>query len=141
METKELKVKYRLAVEEAYYKGNVDALDEIYLSDVIIHQPPYPDIKGLREYKQAIIAARQAFSGIHFDWEETICEGDVMAIRATWHMKHTGISPKIPVSPTDKEVVMRGSLFFNLKKGKIVEVFEYKDYLGFLKQLGVVPQQ
>ena len=133
------KIKYRWAVEEAYYKGNVDAFDELYISDVIIHQPPFPDIEGLREYKQSIIATRQAFTDIHFDWEEMICEGDVMAIRSTWHMKHMGVSPKIPVSPTGKEVVMKGGLFFKLKKGKIIEVFEYKNYLGFLQQLGVVP--
>ena len=54
-------------------------------------------------------------------------------------MKHTGISTKIPVSPTGKEVVMKGGLFFSLNKGKIVEVFEYKNYLGYLQQLGVVP--
>jgi predicted ester cyclase len=54
-------------------------------------------------------------------------------------MKHTGVSPTVPVPPTGKEVVMKGGLFVHLKNGKIVEVFEYKEYLGLLQQLGVMP--
>ena len=55
MSLKEFKAKYRWAVEEAYYKGNVDALDKLYVPDVIIHQPPFSDIKGLGAYKQYIL--------------------------------------------------------------------------------------
>jgi predicted ester cyclase len=139
MSLKEFKAKYRRAAEEAYHKGNVDILDELNMPDVIIHQPPFPDIKGLSEYKQSVLAARRAFTDIHFDWEEMIGEGNVMAFRASWHMKHTGVSPKIPISPSGKEIVMKAGLFIDLKNGKIAEVFEYKDYLGLLKQLGVMP--
>lgn len=139
MSIKEFKAKYRQAVEEAYYKGNFDPLDELYLPGVIIHQAPFPDTNGLEEYKNSILMNRQAFTDIHFNWEEMLGEGNAMAFRATWHMKHTGVSPKIPISPTGKEIVMKAGLFIYLRDGKIAEVFEYKDYLGLMKQLGVMP--
>ena len=33
----------------------------------------------------------------------------------------------------------KGCIAVHLAGGKIVEEFEYSDYLGFLQQLGVVP--
>ena len=140
MALEEFKAKYRRAVEEAYYKGTLEAMDEIYIQDVIIHQPPFPDMIGLEAYKQHIIDARQAYSDIRFEWEEMIGEGNTMAFRSTWRMKHTGTSQKIPVPPTGNEVIMKGSFFVHLKDGRIIEVFEYKDYLGFLQRLGVIQQ-
>jgi predicted ester cyclase len=138
MALEEFKDKYRGAVEEAYYKGNVDAMDKLYVPDVIIHQPPFPDINGLGAYKQHILDARQAYTDIHFEWEEMIGEGNTMAFRSSWHMKHTGVSQKIPVPPTGQEVVMKGCFFVHLKGDRIIEVFEYKEYLGFLQRLGVI---
>ena len=140
MSLEEFKARYCRALEEAYYEGNLDALDELYAPDVIIHRPPHPDIRGLSEYKQHILTARQAYTDIRFDWEEMVGEGDTVALRSTWRMKHTGESAAVPVPPTGKEVVMRGGLFIHLDNGKGVEVFEYKDYLGLLQQLGVTPQ-
>ncbi len=139
MSLKEFKVKYRWAIEKAYYEGNVAALDELYIPDVIVHQTPFPDIKGLAAYKQYILGARQTYSDINFDWEEMVAEGNTLAFWSTWRMKHTGVSPKMPVPPTGKEVVMKGGLFVHLKDGKITEIFEYKDYLGLFQQLGVMP--
>ncbi|MDY6917550.1 MAG: ester cyclase [Chloroflexota bacterium] len=139
MSLEEFKARYRSALEEAYYRGNLEALDELYAPDVVIHRPPQPDVKGLTEYKQHVLAARQAYTDIQFDWEEMIGEGNTVALRSTWRMKHTGESPALPVPPTGKEVVMRGGLFIHLKDGKGVEVFEYKDYLGLLQQFGVTP--
>ena len=56
MPLEEIKARYCRAVEEAYYKGNLDPINELYDSDVIIHQPPFPDIEGLEAYKQNMFA-------------------------------------------------------------------------------------
>ena len=138
MPLEEFKARYCRAVEEAYYKGNLAPIDELYDPDVIIHQPPFPDIEGLAAYKQNILASRQAFTDIRFNWEEMVGEGNTIAFRSTWRMKHTGVSPKISVPPTGKEVVMKGGLFIHLKNDRIFEIFEYKEYLGLFRQLGVI---
>ncbi len=124
--------------EEAWCKGNLDALDEAFAPDVIWHAPPFPDLKGLEAYKQHILAARQAFTDIQFDWEEMVGEGNTIACRYTMRMKHTGVVSKFPAPPTGKELALRGSTFLHLKKGKVVEQFDYNDYLGLAQQLGLV---
>jgi predicted ester cyclase len=138
MSLKELMAKGRWATEEAWCKSNLDALDEIFAPDFIIHAPSFPDIKGLEAYKQYILTARQAFTNIRFDWEEMIGEGNTIACRYTMRMKHTGVSPRFPVPPTGKELVLKGCAFLHLKNGKAVEEFQYNDYLGVFQQLGLV---
>ena len=140
MLVKEIMARERQAVEEAFGKGNVDALDEVFAPDAVFHipMPPY-DIRGLEAFKQGILAFLQAFSDLRFEWEEVICEGNAAVQRFTWRMKHTGKSAMFPVPPTGKELVYKGCAVYHLKNGKIVEFFEYADVLGFLQQLGVVP--
>jgi len=38
---KEFSDKIHWAWEETYHRGNIDALDEIYAHDVVIHVPPF----------------------------------------------------------------------------------------------------
>jgi predicted ester cyclase len=139
MSLEEFKAKYRRAVEEAWLKGNVDAMDEVLAPDVITHLPPFTDIKGSDSVKQAQLTTRQAYTDIRFDWDEMIGEGNTVACRWTMRMKHTGVSPMFPVPPTGKELVLKGGWFLHLKNDKIVEVFGYDDYLGLHQQLGIVP--
>jgi len=139
MSLKELEAKNQWAFEEAWSKGNVDAFDEVYAADIVWHQPPFPDVSGLEVAKQGIAGMRLAYSNIQIAFAEWIAEGDVIACRLTIRMKHTGVSPTLPIPPTGKEVTLEGCVVYHIKDGKVVEVWEYSDYLGFLQQLGVVP--
>jgi predicted ester cyclase len=82
---------------------------------------------------------RSAYSDIQIAYEEMIGEGDCIAYCYTWQGKHTGQSPTLPIPPTGKEVGMEKCVVVHLADGKIVEEFEYADYLGFLQQVGGVP--
>jgi steroid delta-isomerase-like uncharacterized protein len=139
MSLEELKAKIRWAGKEAWLKGNLDALDEVYAADYVWHRPPLPDASGLEAVKESIAGMRSAYSDIQVGYEEMVGEGDSLAYRFTWRAKHTGQSPTLPIPPTGKEVLLQGCIVVHLAGGKIVEEFEYSDYLGFLQQLGVVP--
>ena len=76
---------------------------------------------------------------LRISYDEMVGEGDTIAYRYTWQGKHTGLSPSLPIPPTGKEVTLVGCIVVHIADGKIVEEFEYSDYLGFLQQLGVVP--
>jgi len=141
MSLKELAAKDSLAMNEAFAKGNLAAFEETHAPDLVSHMPPFPDSKGIEAYKQVITEMRQAFSDIRMDWDETIIEGNTIAHRFTLRMKHTGVYPAVPVPPTGKEVVITGGAFLHVKDGKIVEVFQYADWLGMMQQLGAVPSQ
>jgi len=135
----ELKAKIQHAGEEAWYKGNVDALDEAYAAGYISHAPPFPDRNGLEVVKQYVATTRLAYSDIQATYTDWIAEGDLIAYRYTMRMKHTGVSPSLPIPPTGKEVTLEGCVVVRVENGKVIEEWEYSDYLGYLQQLGVVP--
>lgn len=139
MSLRELENKIRRAGEEAWYEGNVDALNEAYADDLVSHKPPFPDTNGLEAVKQSIAGTRLAYSDMQTTYHEWIAEGDAIAYRYTMRMKHTGTSPSLPIPPTGKEVVLQGCIVVHVKDGKVIEEWECSDYLGFLQQLGVVP--
>jgi steroid delta-isomerase-like uncharacterized protein len=139
MSLEELKTKIRWAGEEAWLKGNVDAFDEVYATGYRWHRPPLPDVNGLEAAKESVAATRRAFSDIRISYEEMVGEGDSLAYRYTWRGRHTGHSPALGIPPTGKEALLQGCIVVHLADGKIVEEFEYSDYLSFLQQLGVVP--
>lgn len=139
MDIKELAAKDSRAVTEAFVTGNLTPFEETHAPDVVWHMSPFPDAKGMEANKQFITGMRQAFTDVRMDWDETVTEGNTIAHRFTIHMKHTGQYPAIPVPPTGKEVVITGAAFLHVRDGKIVEVFQYGDWLGMLQQLGAVP--
>ena len=139
MSLEELKAKIRWAGEEAWLKGNLDALGEVYAVDYIWHRPPFPDSKGLEAAKESMAGTRSASSDIQIVYEEMVGEGNSIAYRYTWRAKHTGQSPTLRIPPTGKEVILRGCVVVHVANDKVIEEFEYSDYLGFLQQLGVAP--
>ena len=139
MPLEQLKAKIRWAGEEAWLKGNLDALGEVYDADYIFHRPPFPDTKGLEAAKESVAGTRSGYSDIQIAYEEMISEGNSIAYRYTWRGKHTGQSPTLPIPPTGKEVTLTGCVVVHVANGKVIEEFEFSDYLGFLQQLGVVP--
>lgn len=139
MSLEEMKTKIRWAGEEAWLKGNLDALDEVYAADYVWHRPPFPDTSGIEAVKESISGMSSAYSGMQVAYEEMVGEGSSIAYRYTIRGKHTGVTPTMPIPPTGKEVTLVGCVVVNIAGGKIVEEFEHSDYLGFLQQLGVVP--
>jgi predicted ester cyclase len=139
MNTKEMTARDRWAVEEAWCKGNLDALNETMSPDVVVHMSPFTDIRGLEAFKQSFMALREGYSEMRMEWADAVCEGDTIAQRITFFMKHTGVNPVFKAPPTGKEISIMGSNFIRVKDGKIVEEFQYIDFLGTLQQLGIVP--
>jgi steroid delta-isomerase-like uncharacterized protein len=134
-----MKDKIERAGREAWLEGNLDALDEVYAENYVWHRPPFPDASGLASVKESISSMREAYSDLQFSYDEMVAEGDSIAYRYTMHGRHTGQSPSLPIPPTGKEVMLTGTVVVHIVDGKIVEEFEFSDYLGFLQQLGVVP--
>ena len=139
MSPKELKNKIRWVNEQVWLQGNLDALDEIYSAGCALHSPPLPDVQGLEAMKEHVAGIRSAYSDTQITYAAMIGEGDRIAYRYTWRARHTGQSQTLPIPPTGNEVWMEKCVVVHIEDGKIVEEFEYADYLGFLQQLGVVP--
>jgi predicted ester cyclase len=139
MSLEEMKAKIRWAGEEAWLKGNLDALDEVYAANYVWHRPPFPDTSGIEAVKESIEGMRSAYSDLQVVYEQMVGEGSTIAYQYSIRAKHTGVSPTMPIPPTGKEVALVGCVVVRIEEGKIIEEFEHSDSLGFLQQLGVVP--
>jgi len=139
MSTEEQKAKVRRAIDEAFNKGNLNAMDEIVGSDIVFHQPPMPDVKGLEAYKGIIANIRKIFSDFRFTIDEFIREGDMWAMRYNVQGTHTGQSARLPIPPTGKKVAITGMAMIGTENDKSVKEWDYVDMLGLMQQLGVAP--
>lgn len=139
----ELKANVRLEIDEAYNKGNLDVLDDIYSPDVVYHLPPNPDVVGLEAYKQYITAQRTGYPDIKITIQEIVVDGDNGAMRWTFEGTHDGDSPTLGITATGKHVKFTGSAVFHTVEGKSVEIWNYVDWMSLLTQLGftITPPQ
>ncbi|RSS64868.1 ester cyclase [Streptomyces sp. WAC07061] len=118
--------------------GNLDAMDDLVAEDYLDHSPPpFPGLaRGREGLKQAFRLFWEATPGTH-DIEDQIAEGDKVATRLTAHGVHRGDLPGIPA--TGAPLTMTGTVIHRIEHGRLAEKWSDKDVLGFLQQLGVVP--
>src|SRR3972149_3331102 len=108
MNTKNFAEKFIKAEDEAWMKGNVDALDTVENSDVVYHlTPPLQDVIGREAHKQFITMARKAFSNIRFDIKYLADEGSLVGFLYSGRENYTGEFPGLPPGK-GQEVVANG---------------------------------
>jgi len=137
-----LKELSRLFVEEAWHKGNLNFVDEHLTDDFVSHTPPYPD-RDKEAYKQHITDTRSSYPDLHVTIDEIIAEGDTIVMRWTFRGTQTGASPVLGTPPSGKRVTFTGCIVSHCADGKIVESWEYTDWLSLMQQIGfkIVPPQ
>ena len=133
------KVLVRRMFEEVWTQGNIDAADQFFAPNYIIHNPADPSAqqRGPESVKQFVTAARTAFPDILISVEEIITEGEKVATRYTWRGTQKGPLWNIP--PTGRQVMVTGILISRLVDGRFAEDWGVVDMLGLVNQLGVVP--
>ncbi|MFL5307283.1 MAG: ester cyclase [Polyangia bacterium] len=94
--------------------------------------------KGPAGFKTVVVGLRAAFPDLRYTVDDVVAEGDQVAVR--WHWTGTHRGPFRGFPPTEKTVTNSGAGIFRLNGGKIVAAVLETDRLGFLEQIGVVPQ-
>jgi steroid delta-isomerase-like uncharacterized protein len=124
-------------IDGLFSRGDLDVVDEYLDDDYVDHDPPF-GADGAREGMRGVGSPiRAALPDWRSDLHLLIAEGDVVAEHFTAHGNHRGELMGVP--PTDRELTLRGINLFRLRDGRIVERWGRLDELGFLRQLGVVP--
>jgi predicted ester cyclase len=141
MSGEEIKANARRIIDEAWNKGNLEVWDEIYTADYVRHKSPFPDIEGSEAAKQFIVDCRTAYPDFQLTIDEIIAEGNTIVTRWTYQGTQTSQSPTTGASPTGKKVTFSGCTVGHYMGDKIVEEWEYGDYLGLSQQLGIVPSK
>ncbi len=139
MSTEENKATVRRFTEEVN-QGNVAALDELCAPNWVYHDPDFPDVRTLEDYKRFATEARSAFPDFHTTIEDLIAEGDQVVVRFTWRGTNTGdIVTPMHIPATGKQVSVTGINIVRFAGGKGVEVWSVGDSLGLFQQLGLIP--
>ena len=126
---------------EAFNKGKeaaMAAVDELFAPTYVGHGTgvvPDVDRAGAKQMAQAYFTA---FPDLHLAVEDLIAEGDKVVVRATISGTHQGDFMGMP--PTGTQVSFTATAIDRFEAGKFVESWGDVDMLGFLQQLGAIPQ-
>jgi predicted ester cyclase len=128
---------FRLVIEEAYSKGNVDVLNEAFAPNFIEHQAGIvpPTAEGV---KRSISFLRGAFPDMKLTIEEIIAVGDKTWARITGRGTHKG--PFMGIAATGKPIVVTVMDVCRFENGQIVEHWGVADQLAVMAQLGALPR-
>lgn len=126
----------RSVPEEIATKRNLDRIDEVFAEDFVEHGPLGEETQGLRAARETIQSVLDAFPDFEATVEETVAEGDLVAMRVTWRGTHEGRF--MGIEPTGKSFEVPAMIFTRLADGTITERWVVADSMGMMQQLGVV---
>ena len=135
MSAAENKALVRRFYEEVWASGNLDVCDEVFADDYVRHDLRATDAApGPEGQKQIAGAFRAAFPGLRFTVEALIAEDDFVVGR--WMATGTHRGRWAAVEPTGKTATLAGVNVFRFEDGKVAEIWNFRDDLGLLEQLG-----
>jgi predicted ester cyclase len=77
------------------------------------------------------------FPDVQATHEDIIAQGDKVVIR--WTLSGTQSGPWMGIPPTGRSFRISGIDIFCVVEGKLAEMWQEGDTIGFLQQLGVIP--
>ena len=127
----------RRSFEDIFPACDVDALAEVVDPDVISRGRRPDEPAGFEGVKRTMLWLASVFSEQRWEIHDVLGDGDLVAVHATHHGRHTGDLMGIP--PTGREVAYQYVHFLKFRDGKAVEQWSVRDDMTLMRQLGVVP--
>lgn len=134
--TEKTKAIARRFLDALWNQADFATVDELVAADYDGHSST--EIHGPDGAKQFVTSLHAAFPDFQFAVEDQIAEGDMVATRWAMQGTHQGEFRGIP--PTNKRMTMTGITMFRIADGKLIDGWTNEDVLGFLQQLGAVPE-
>jgi steroid delta-isomerase-like uncharacterized protein len=121
--------------EEVWGKGNLDVADELFGDRYERHDfregdPP----AGAGGQKQIAAAFREAFPDLTWHIDFVLADGDFVVGR--WTASGTHLGAWAGVDPTGRTMQFSGLNVFRFADGRVVELWNHRDDLGLMEQLG-----
>lgn len=135
----DIKAKARRTWEQILPACDVAALEGVTDRDVVDHSGRPDEPPGIEGLKRTMFWLARVFSDQRWEIHHLIGEGDMVAIHATYHGRHTGDFMGIP--PTGREVAYGYVHILRFRDGKAVEHWGVRDDMTLMRQLGVLPDR
>ena len=118
-------------IDEVFSKGNLTAVDDLVADDYVDHNPP-PDLPADKAgLKQIVEMFRSAFPDLAVTVEDTVAEGDKVAVRVVTRGTHKG--ELMGIAATGRTVAFNEQHFVRVSNGKLVEHWGVEDHLGMMQ--------
>lgn len=145
----ELKSMTQKALDEACQKGNMDALDQIFAPDIVIHGFGGQDI-GLSTFKSILEQNRAVYPDCRFVTDRVIIEGNMAVsqstfqgtykgpkkMQLTFYDKHGGGTQTVNIWPrVDGIFSERMCTVARIEDGKLAEMWIYRNIIRDLLEL------
>jgi predicted ester cyclase len=135
MAAKDNKALIRRFYEEVWGKGNVDVVEEVFAPDYLRHDlRPSAAAPGPEGQKRIALDFRAAFPDLRWELDLLIAVDDFVVGRWTASGTHLGRSGAL--EPTGRAVTFSGVNIFRFEGGKVVEIWNHRDDLGLMEQVG-----
>lgn len=122
--------------EEVWGEGNLAFAKEVFDENYVRHDlRPGNPIAGAAGQMQIAGDFRKAFPDLEIEID--LVFGDDEYIAARWTMTGTHSAVWGDVEATNKKVTFSGVNIFRFANGKVVEIWNHRDDLGLMQQLGV----
>jgi steroid delta-isomerase-like uncharacterized protein len=133
--SEENKALVRRFYEEVWNQGNLDAAYDVFTNNYVRHDlRPGGAPSGPEGQKLIAGMFRAAFPDVQLNVEFMVAEADMVVARWTMGGTHQGAWAGIP--PTGKRMSFAGVNIFRIAEGKVVEIWNHRDDLGLMQQLG-----
>lgn len=129
-------------VVQRYYNtvlnaGDLNALDELSVSQYEEHDPLPGQASGREGLRQRVEMLRRAFQA-QFTIEDIIAEGDKVVVR--WTQRGAQVAEFLGMPATGRPFTIAGIDIHRLQDGKLAEHWHVVDLLSQMQQLGLIPQ-
>jgi predicted ester cyclase len=121
---------------KSFERGETNDVGKYIASTWVNHDPSLPPMEGLEGAKK-LFELWSAVSDLKVVIEDSLAEGDRVAVRFSISGKHTGTMLGIP--PSGKNVNVTATGIFRVVDGKTTDNWVNFDALGLLQQIGAVP--
>jgi steroid delta-isomerase-like uncharacterized protein len=127
----------RRVLDEAFTQGNVDVVDDICADGYVNHDPIMGD-QSADAVKETIRSYREAFPDLTLTVEDIFDAGDKVVTR--WSGIGTFENEFMGQAPTGEKGDPVGGIGIDrFEDGKIVESWGQWDTLGFMRNIGAIP--
>lgn len=109
---------------------------ERFIGPGYVHHHPLRGDVNREQRIQNVLMLMPAMPDLNYREEDMIAEGDKVVTRYTARFTHKG--PFMGIPPTGKQIVAKGVEIHRIKDGKVVETWDFMDYMGIMAQLGMV---
>ena len=135
MSAEEHKAIVRRFYDEVWNGGDVDVAVEIFADDYVRHDlRPTKAPSGGAGMAAIARTFRSAFPDLRMEVDVLLAEDDLVAAR--WTSSGTFTGPWADVAPTGRRATFSGVNIFRFAGGRVVELWNHRDDLGLMQQVG-----